>query len=127
MSASFSLAEEQQPGLAGLIEANFAPGVFNAESLRIWLALWGEIATNEASRSEHRARYQDYLFRMSRAISDAADARGTRVNAHELAVLFIALSDGLWLEHGIDPSMLSREAARAACFAFFEKTLGPTG
>ncbi|MCB5412011.1 TetR family transcriptional regulator C-terminal domain-containing protein [Pseudogemmobacter faecipullorum] len=125
MSASFSAAEQETPGLAGLIEANFAPEVFNAESLRVWLALWGEIATSEALRSEHRARYQDYLFRMSRAISDAADARSTRVNAHELAVLFIALSDGLWLEHGIDPTMLSREAARAACFAFFEKSLGP--
>ncbi|SED27417.1 TetR family transcriptional regulator C-terminal domain-containing protein [Rhodobacter sp. 24-YEA-8] len=112
-------------GLVHLVEANFAPAVFNPDSLRIWLALWGEIANNPALRNVHRARYQDFLFQVARAVTETASSRGLTVNAHSVAVLFIALSDGLWLEQGIDPTMLSRDAARRACYHFLESFLGP--
>lgn len=113
------------PDLVHLVEANFAPEVFNPDSLRIWLALWGEIANHSALRDVHRSRYQDFLFIVAEAVSGFAQSRGKTVNAHTIAVLFIALSDGLWLEQGIDPTVLSRDAARMACYQFLESFLGP--
>lgn len=117
--------EGEAPGLVQLVEASFDPSVFNPDSLRIWLALWGEIANNPELRDVHRSRYQDFLFLVSRAVTACAQSRGLTVNAHSIAILFIALSDGLWLEQGIDPTMLSRDAARKACYHFLESFLGP--
>ena len=93
--------------------------------MRIWLALWGEIANTPALREVHRRRYLDLLATVERAVATEAAARSRSLDARAVAVLFIALSDGLWLEQGIDKAMLSREAARDACYTFFESFLGP--
>ena len=49
---------------------------------------------------------------------------GHGVDAEAVAVMFIALTDGLWLEQGIDTTMMSRDAARDACYRFLETHLG---
>lgn len=118
-------ALEPAETLRGLVEACFAPEVFNPASLRIWLALWGEIAQNEALREAHRRLYARYRARVAEAVAAEAAARGRQVDAGALAVMFIALSDGVWLEQGIDPEMMSPEAGRAACAALLEAWLGP--
>ncbi|MBI1220019.1 MAG: TetR family transcriptional regulator [Rhodobacteraceae bacterium] len=115
---------DRLPGAVGLIEANFDPAVFNPESLKIWLALWGEIANNEDLRAVHRQRYQDLLDQVARTLAEEAAARGKTIDARSVAVQFVALSDGVWVENGIDPTMLSREAARESCYAFLENLLG---
>lgn len=117
--------DRPEPDLATLVEANFDPAVFNPDSLRIWLALWGEIANNPELREVHRKRYLELLATVERAIAAEAAARGRKLDARAVAVLFVALSDGLWLEQGIDKTMLSREAARDACYGFLESLLGP--
>lgn len=114
-----------EPGLVELVAANFAPEVFNSDSLKIWLALWGEIANNDALRNVHRRRYVEFRASVSRAIAAEAATRGRRVDADAVAVMFIALSDGVWLEQGIDAEMLSPAAAREACFGMLEAFLGP--
>ena len=118
-------ADGQAPSLAGLVEASFAPEVFNRSSLKIWLALWGEIANNAALQAVHRRRYGDFRASVSQAIASEAARRSRPVDADALAVMFIALSDGVWLEQAIDPSMLSPDAAREACFGLLEAFLGP--
>lgn len=117
--------EDRLPGAVGLVEASVAPTVFNPESLKIWLALWGEIANNESLRAVHRQRYQELLDQVARTLADEAAARGRTIDAQSAAVQFVALTDGLWLENGIAPTMLSREAARQSCYAFLENLLGP--
>jgi AcrR family transcriptional regulator len=118
-------ADGPVPSLAGLVEASFAPEVFNPASLKIWLALWGEIANNAALQAVHRRRYGDFRASVARAIAAEAARRNRPVDAEALAVMFIALSDGVWLEQAIDPSMLSPGAAREACFGLLEAFLGP--
>ena len=121
----FAPPDQPKPGLVGIVEASFDAAVFNAESLKIWLALWGEIANNPELCAVHRQRYRDLLDHAERAIRHEAAQRGRQVDARSLAVLFVALSDGLWLEHGIDTSMLSQAAARESCYVFLEGFLGP--
>jgi AcrR family transcriptional regulator len=127
-------ADGPAPSLAKLVGASFAPEVFNPSSLKIWLALWGEIANNAALQTVHRGRYGDFRASVSRAIASEAARRSRTVDADALAVMFIALSDGVWLEQAIDPTMLSPDAAREACFGLLEaflgplpRTMGPTG
>jgi AcrR family transcriptional regulator len=118
-------ALEPAQTLRAVVDAGFAPEVFNPESLRIWLALWGEIAQNEQMRQAHRRLYGRYRARVTAAVAQEAEARGRVVDAERVAVMFIALSDGVWLEQGIDPEMMSAEAGRTACIALLEAWLGP--
>lgn len=123
--ASAPPQDQAEPDLIALVDANFAPEVFNADSLKIWLALWGEIANNDRLRAVHRRRYSDYRTKVARAVTLIAEQRSRKVDAERLAVMLIALADGVWLEQGIDPEMLSRDAARSACFDLLEAYLGP--
>lgn len=116
---------EGSQDIRALVEANFDPEVFNPDSLRIWLALWGEIANNDELRTVHRQRYRALLATVAAAIEAEALARAITVDHENIALMFVALSDGLWLEQGIDTTMLSRQAALDACYRFLEGHLGP--
>lgn len=116
--------EDMSP-ICALVESTFSAEVFNPGTLKIWLALWGEIANSETLRAVHRRRYRDFLAEVAGTIADAAAERGRAVDAQGVAVMFVALGDGLWLEQGIDPTMLSLESARESCYRFLEAHLGP--
>ena len=73
----------------------------------------------------HRRRYSDFRASVAKAIATESALRNRSVDADALAVMFIALSDGVWLEQAIDPTMLSPAAAREACFGLLEAYLGP--
>ncbi|MGB8814195.1 MAG: TetR/AcrR family transcriptional regulator [Paracoccaceae bacterium] len=109
------------PDLATLIDQVFA----DYGNLNVWLALWGQIATNPALQTEHRKNYALYRATVARAIHDLATQRGLNIDAPELATTLIALVDGLWLEHSIDPDQMSPARAKTACRALLEPLLGP--
>lgn len=109
------------PDLTALIGRMFAPAHFNRESLNIWLALWGEIATNPGLQAEHRRHYAAYRD----AVVAAIVAHGRAVDAGVLAGAIIALADGLWLEQCIAPDLMSPQRAKAACMMLLEPILGP--
>lgn len=111
--------------LTALVEAIFSASSFNRESLNIWLALWGQIATSPALQAEHRKHYALYRESVARAIGEAARTKGITVDSYDLAVGFISLVDGLWLEQCIDPSLLSATRAKEICFRYLESALGP--
>lgn len=113
------------PPICALVESTFSAEVFNPATLKIWLALWGEIANSEALRAVHRRRYRDFLAEVALTVAAEARARGREIDAEAVAVMFVALGDGLWLEQGIDPTMLSLEQARESCYRFLEAHLGP--
>lgn len=108
-----------------IIRAVFATHLFNRESMNIWLALWGEIANNPDLQVEHRRLYCEYRRLIAAALATLAARRGIRADTDQLAVMFISLFDGLWLEQCIDPGVMSAEMAEAACFRLIEDVLGP--
>jgi len=114
-----------EPSLRDVLDRAFSAELFNRDTLKIWLALWGEISVNPALRDEHRRRYDAYLDHVERAIARHAAAAGRRVDARALARPVVAVIDGLWLEVQIDPERLSAGSARAAALAILEPALGP--
>ena len=93
-------------------------------TLRVWLALWGEIAVNPALKAAHRRNYGLYRAIVEGAISTHCAGRGLRLDAGTLATSVIALVDGLWLEQCIDPEGFDATRARAACLGLLEPLLG---
>lgn len=111
--------------LPQLIDELFTDRQFRPEGLRLWLALWGEIAVNPALQAEHLRHYQAYEAAIIRAITDFARDRGRQADAPMLAATLIALLDGLWLELCIAPGVMSAQKARSAVSALLEPHLGP--
>lgn len=100
--------------LAGLVDRLFDPVQFTEHGLRVWLALWGEIAVNPALQAEHARHYAVYRGLVAGVVGDDA-----------LAGAVIALADGLWLEQCLAPELMSPERAKAACKMLLTPILGP--
>jgi len=102
--------------LRALIDTAFAPAVFNGETLAVWLALWGLVRTNASLRRAHAAFYAGYRASLVKALDEVAAARALTLDSRALALSLTALTDGLWLEWSLDPSVFAPEDARAACY-----------
>lgn len=111
--------------LSLFLDAQFSPEAFNKDSVNVWLALWGQIATDDDLRAEHQAQYATYLARIAAAITDAARRNGRTVDAMMLAKTLVPLMDGLYVQHGIDPDSMPAGTAQAACRTLLEPHLGP--
>jgi|EndMetStandDraft_7_1072992.scaffolds.fasta_scaffold254836_2 TetR/AcrR family transcriptional regulator, transcriptional repressor of bet genes len=107
-----------------VLEAMWTPPMFSKTSLRAWLALWGEVATNGRLRAAHRRSYDAYRQAMADAIAGIARERSKSVDASALAMSCIALIDGLWIEWCLDSTVVTRDKAKAAVYDFLEARLG---
>ncbi len=119
--ADLAPEEGMLPDLATLLDRLFSAEHFRPETLRLWLALWGEVAGNPALQAEHRRLYTAFRASLARAIA----ALAPQAKAETLAVSIIALADGLWLELCIAPDLMPAARARALCADLLEPVLGP--
>lgn len=117
-------AEGPPPALPALLDILFSQVNYSRDSLNVWLAIWGEAATNPAVQTEHRALYGRYRATVERAIADHAALCGLQLDAAELAVSLIGLVDGLWLELCLDPAGLTPDRARRAALRLLAPVLG---
>ena len=113
--------------IAAIIEASFSLEALTRDSLRIWLVLWGEIATNPALLKAHRKQYARYRAGVEAALGALALDRTLEVDIPFIAMMFISLVDGLWLEWCIDPRQISETDAKEACRRLLEPIFGELG
>ena len=100
--------------LAGLVDRLFDPAQFTDPGLRVWLALWGEIAVNPVLQAEHARHHTVCRRPVAQSVGDEA-----------LAGAVLALADGLWLEQCLGPDLVSPDRAKAACRMLLRPILGP--
>ncbi|MBL9046635.1 MAG: TetR family transcriptional regulator C-terminal domain-containing protein [Tabrizicola sp.] len=98
-----------------LTSALLSGGFLDRKYLNVWLALWGEVAVNAEMQAEHRKMNARFRDRVAQSLDAMAAKRGVRIDGQATAVLLISLTDGLWLQTSIDPSLLSAERARDLC------------
>ena len=122
-----ALVEGNSGGMDSIIDAVFTDNGEQRKTLRIWLALWGEIANTPALLKAHRKQYARYRAAVESALADLARQRGTHPDIRMAAIMFISLVDGLWLEWSIDPRQISIAEARVACWRLLEPMFGPSG
>lgn len=115
----------RKPRLLFILDTIFAPDFFSRDELNIWLALWTEIINNPALTREHRRQYTRYRRVIEAAFDDLAAARGLDLDVKGLSQMLIALVDGLGLERGIAPKLLSPRAAKQICLSTLERLVGP--
>lgn len=111
--------------LLARIDSMFSPTAFSRDSIRIWLAMWEEAATNPKLGIGQRRLFSDFYKAMADEIAAVATKRGRKVEPVALARTLIALFDGLWVSWCMDPSAETPEPARNAFCEVLELYLGP--
>ena len=106
--------------LRAIIDTSFDESTFNRSNLRAWLAIWGQVSSNEALKQLHSERYDAYRRRIEVALAEHAEERGRSLSSAAIARQLIALIDGLWLEYCLHSSSFSLSDARADCYGFLE-------
>lgn len=101
--------------LLAIPAAMFASPAFTQLNRTAFLALWHETRFNEKVRTANRKLYRDYTLRMETMVRAAASEQGITVNGRDVALSYIALSDGLWLGMSIHGDMLTGAQAVAMC------------
>ena len=116
---------ERGTDLGSMVVALFDDALLGPSTLHAWLALWGEIGRNTELQAAHRLWYERFKSRVAATIRATNRQAEPSVSPEALAVMFISLVDGLWLERWIDPEKMQREDAMAICFDLLEAVLGP--
>lgn len=111
--------------LTEMIESLLSDDYTTHETLKAWLAMWGEVANDPDLMREHRRYYDHYVACVVQAIRNASGGRMLAISDVALATLFISVVDGLWLERCLDPDRLSRADVRQGCYDLLEAFLGP--
>lgn len=93
----------------------FSAKVFTELNRTAFLALWHETRFNEKVRTANRRLYRDYIIRMDMMVRAAAEEQGVKVDTRQVALSFIALSDGLWLGLSIHDDVLTGDQAVIIC------------
>lgn len=101
--------------LVGVIDSMFAPPNFDPPKLSAWLAFSVAAHSDEDLREVNRATYADWHAGIEAAIARHAAETGEPVEAGRVAMTVLALSDGLWLQHMLDPERMPRALIRDLC------------
>lgn len=101
----------------------FAGATFTELNRTAFLALWHETRFNEKVRKANRQLYRDYIIRMDHMVRAAAQEQGVKIDAKQVALGFIALSDGLWLGLSIHDDVLTGEQAVDLCQDYLRREL----
>ena len=112
--------------LESIIETSFDEKSFNRSNLRAWLAIWGQVGSNEALSKLHKQRYDHYkesikaaLRRISNGMPNGmTNGISNHFEIDSVARQMIALIDGLWLEYCLHSDGFSLTLARADCYRF---------
>jgi AcrR family transcriptional regulator len=112
--------------LESIIETSFDEKTFNRSNLRAWLAIWGQVASNEALSKLHKLRYVHYkesiktaLRRLSNGMANGMpNTISNQFDVDSVARQLIAIIDGLWLEYCLHSDGFSLVAAKADCYRF---------
>ena len=108
--------------LESIIETSFDEKSFNRSNLRAWLAIWGQVASNEALSKLHKVRYDHYKESIKTALQRISTGMSNTMSNHfdvdSVARQMIAIIDGLWLEYCLHSDGFSLALARADCYRF---------
>ena len=106
--------------IAGFIESSFDAASFDKSSLRAWLSIWGQVATQRDLKSLHENRYRKYRQQLVDALAHIAGKQQLEINPDRVARQLIALIDGLWLEYCLHSEGFSLADAKADCYRFLQ-------
>jgi len=83
--------------LSNIVERNFHPNYYSRDNLLVWLPIFELAINNEDMRKSVMQRDDEDVCEIEGVIAVICSVRGKTANPPEVARLFFALLDGLWL------------------------------
>ena len=97
--------------LRAFVDASFRPPLLEPDRLAVWLAFWSLTRSDPEIRGIHAKVYGEYRKILERMIAALAVELRLEIDARTAALGLIALLDGLWLEHCLDPATFTAKTA----------------
>ena len=98
-----------------MIDQFFDPRNFSAPYLSAWLAFL-ESSLHDADLRQVTVReYETWRTALKTEIAAYADFTGQWMDAESLSNSILALSDGLWLRHALEPERITTQVAQTLC------------
>ena len=109
--------------MAFRVEAMFTPPAFDPPKLSAWLAFSVAAQHDPALRAVYRETYEIWRAIFEDSVRVYAEEVGLSVDIQAIADTLLALSDGLWLQHMLDPKRITAKRASRITLAVLEKAL----
>lgn len=95
--------------------------------IKAWVSFWGLIPVSPGLSKAHAETYALYRENLESLISDVYASKGKHIDPMEIkgiAISFISLGDGLWLETNLNPENLPLKTAEGLMLDFVYRRLG---
>jgi len=106
--------------LVAMIETDLGREVCTSTKIAVWLAFWAESRSRPKYRDLYRKLADEYSRQVHELCGKLAGRGGYEgLDLEAIAIGFVALIDGFWVNLGVAPDVVERERAKAACRAYF--------
>jgi AcrR family transcriptional regulator len=112
-AALAAAGNEPEARLRAFIDANLRPPLLDPERLAVWLAFWSLARSDAEIRRIHARIYREYRRMIEEMVGALAGGLRLAIDARRAALHLVALLDGLWLEHCLDPETFDADEAAA--------------
>lgn len=110
--------------LSAFFQASFSSKLLNPHLLEAWLAFWGAVKTAAAIHEAHDKSYKEYRSILEQTLEQLAlEQYWEGFDSGLAAIGLTAVLDGLWLEHGLDPSTFTPAQGVLICEAWVDGLL----
>lgn len=122
--------EADRPGpararLEAMVAASFAPPSFDPPKLSAWLAFSVAAQSDEALREVNRAAYAACRTAFVAELERHAAETGAEIAPQRIAMTLLALADGLWLQHILEPERMTGDLIADLCHDALAALIGP--
>ena len=98
-----------------MLPSPFTPPTFDPPKLSAWLAFSVAAHRDSALRAVNLATYESWRITLEQSARRYADEVGYPFDVERIADAVLALSDGLWLQHMLNPERMTPERASDIC------------
>lgn len=115
---------EPEPGadpvdaLRSSVRVMFEPPMCTPERVATWLSMWALASSHPELRALRERAQRSWADQFARSL----DAAGV-ANADQHAIAVLAMADGLWLRHYLEPDSLPTEAALRSAMGVVDRLL----
>lgn len=106
------------------IGAHFDTSYYAAENLPVWTAVFSAVRSHPRVAQEYAEGESMIADQMVRLLDILGEVRGVPLDSMRISKTFLALLDGLWMQHSMMPDYLSQADARAYALAYIRAEIG---
>ncbi|MCP4332799.1 MAG: transcriptional regulator BetI [Gammaproteobacteria bacterium] len=115
-----SAGDDPYRQLRAMIEAAFAPKIFNRRKISVWFAFWGESRSRPKYMKVCGANDQAFSYKLQALCAAIERQHGARLGAKTAALSFEGMIDGLWQNFLIGAQGIKRDQAIKTVFELLE-------